>query len=127
MRPHALDIIDQIFSHLEAHPQPYMYISGLWFGYPECCCNGFCNTFDGRDFSDDIMFAGTGFIPCPQCQATMTEEQLRTEIERNRLCTQPFPEHDEDDKANSPDLNDVEAWGNMLDRIVSRRVGYDEH
>lgn len=81
---------------------PEMFILGLWLGYPQCCALSFRVNHDGRTYTggqplrsdpDNPVFPleGTGFVPCPQCVATKTADQLREEIAANRLCKTPFP------------------------------------
>lgn len=62
---------------------------GRYFGYPDCCINAFA-MFDHIGKPKRKLW-GTGFVPCYTCDQTKTEDQLKEEIERNRLCPIPFP------------------------------------
>lgn len=77
---------------------PQFYITGLWLGYPECCALSFRIRHDGRSYPDDKPFPliGTGFVPCLKCAETKTADQLRAEINSQRMCPRPFPEEDAD-------------------------------
>jgi hypothetical protein len=64
-----------------------MYREGKYFGYPECCTNALRNhelTFG------ESAFTGSGYIPCDTC-AKKPYDELVAEIQRNRVCSIPFP------------------------------------
>jgi len=75
---------------------------GLWLGYPVCCITNFgarIRAFrEGRfeDIPQGNKLDGTGFVPCPMCNETKSEDMLREEIAAARVCPQPFPEYDTD-------------------------------
>lgn len=75
---------------------------GLWLGYPLCCIGNFIERVgafrEGRfdEIPQNQKLDGTGFVPCPTCHATKSEETLREEIVACRVCEQPFPEYDVD-------------------------------
>jgi len=76
------------------------YALGLWLGYPLCCTLNFGARVDafreGRfeDIPQNQKLDGTGFVPCPECNASKSEEALRNEIIAARICPIPFPEYD---------------------------------
>lgn len=75
---------------------------GLWLGYPLCCIRNFAHRIaafrEGRfdDIPQQQKLDGTGFVPCPTCHASKSEDALREEIAACRVCTQPFPEYELD-------------------------------
>lgn len=81
---------------------PEVYSLGRKLGYPECCIDFFALRMLGLmafgtrvPIPDNYRLVGTGFIPCPMCNATKTEEQLVEEIGQNRAVDAPFPEFEE--------------------------------
>lgn len=47
----------------------------------------------GLTYGDaEFPLRGTGFVPCPKCSATYTDEELLAYIEANRFCPVPFPD-----------------------------------
>jgi hypothetical protein len=78
------------------------YAIGLWLGYPLCCVANFADRIrafrEGRfeDIPRNQKLDGTGFVPCPECNATKSEDELRREITTARICPAPFPEYDVD-------------------------------
>ena len=66
---------------------------GLYFGYPKCCIEEFCNGEPNfiTTLEDMRLFCGTGFVPCKKCNETKTEDQLLAEIAKNRKYDKPFP------------------------------------
>lgn len=71
---------------------------GLFLGYPACCVLDFVVHFKTRRFVDisGRKLSGTGFVPCPACNAAKSEAQLRDEIRINRISSTPFPDHQMD-------------------------------
>lgn len=76
----------------------HLMAMGNHFGYPKCCTESFINRMDayaivadigGQILWDDRQLAGTGFIPCSDCDSK-TEEELIVEINSNRLDVHPF-------------------------------------
>jgi hypothetical protein len=75
----------------------YFVLAGRWLGYPECCIQDFLLRFD--TYNPSVAYVkrplhGTGFVPCPICSATYTDEELIAKIEANRKCPLPFPQAD---------------------------------
>lgn len=75
-----------------------MVALGLWLGYPACCVLNFRDRMQrwlrGEEVEEGLKLDGTGFVPCPKCNETKSEEELRREIASNRICPIPFPEYD---------------------------------
>lgn len=71
---------------------------GEFFGYPKCCRDFFTHRamilFAGKKdiIPDEYPLIGTGFIPCPVCVATYTDEELVQRISDARHCSIPFPQ-----------------------------------
>ena len=63
---------------------------GRYFGYPDCCIDAFTR-FEHLG-QPKRKLHGTGFVPCLVCEESKTIDQLKEEIERNRLCPIPFPD-----------------------------------
>lgn len=68
---------------------------GREFGYPDCCISNFLKRLK---LSREVLRSqpkkklfGTGFVPCPFCNKTKTEEELEETIRINRLYHRPFP------------------------------------
>lgn len=94
----------------------HVALFGRYYGFPSCCVKDFV---DGKSHAYRLRkkrhLDGTGFIPCYQCQRKKTATQLMEEIQRNRICSLPFPEqHDEFDDGQfqeilaSPLFTDIE-------------------
>lgn len=69
---------------------------GKYFGYPKCCIDFFVSeiipkTYNGV-YKPPAKLAFTGFVPCPKCNKIKTEDQMISEINKNRLSDKPFPE-----------------------------------
>jgi len=69
----------------------HCYDTGVYFGYPKCCIEAFCNLIGEPHPNQVIVSKNTGFIPC----LTHTEEILqgKTTLEsliQNRKHSQRF-------------------------------------
>lgn len=62
---------------------------GEWYGFPTCCVEAF-NRLDHIGGSS-LQLEGTGYIPCAQCNASKTEQELREAIAAKRLAPYKFP------------------------------------
>ncbi len=92
-----------------------MALYGLWLGYPPCCANGFRATFDGVTYKLAGVvpkLIGTGYIPCPACNAKYTPAELEAYIARHRLARTPFPT----DPWTHPKLGDPTVRASILRR-----------
>ncbi len=76
-------------------------ILGIYFGYPECCIDWFCERESLLlTFEQQVVNRGYGFIPCPQCAAKVfyhfnTRETLTTRVLiKDRINSSPFPKED---------------------------------
>jgi len=72
-----------------------MALSGLIFGYPDCCITHFCDALESGLLPGQIAkpgpWDGTGFLPCPKCQAKCeTRDDVKALIKTRYLST-PFP------------------------------------
>lgn len=68
--------------------------AGTWLGYPKCCIDDFIyrfGTYCPSTAQTKRPLHGTGFVPCPICSATYTDEELIAKINANRQCPTPFP------------------------------------
>ena len=76
-------------------------LMGWLFGYPKCCVEYFATyqfLKDGRP--TPAILAGTGFIACPVCAATHTDDEMIAIINKNRKVDYSFTPHlveDEDE------------------------------
>lgn len=78
--------------------EPYYVAAGLFFGFPECCIDGFLN--DNYNHQTKVAhpegpYRGTGFVPCIAC-ANMIEKrnnwnQFQKKINNNRKSHCVFP------------------------------------
>tara|TARA_R110000868_G_C10973188_1_gene771502 strand:- start:43887 stop:44186 length:300 start_codon:yes stop_codon:yes gene_type:complete len=83
----------------EGHKVRYI-IMGYQFGYPKCCVSHFLKRVQKSDviLRQEFMYetpkklSGTGYIPCPHCNETKTEEELIKTINTNRKVTSKFPD-----------------------------------
>lgn len=79
---------------------PEGYDLGRQLGYPECCIDFFAVRAVALHLGVMIQLpptfklAGTGFVPCPHCNATKSEDELRAEIAARRTVSEPFPDYD---------------------------------
>ena len=80
---------------------PDLYTLGRQLGYPQCCIDFFALRSFGFEvlgvlvyIPDEWTLSGTGFVPCPVCHATKSEDELRAEIAANRTVAEPFPDYD---------------------------------
>lgn len=72
---------------------------GQRFGYPECCIEFFLDRFYAQSYMRKRVplpagwpLRGSGYIPCPVCAATYTDEELISRIEARRAPDEkPFP------------------------------------
>lgn len=71
---------------------------GQLFGYPECCIANFLERMEiffknPKDPSIRVSrkLHGTGYVPCPLCNATKSKEELIETINKNRKHTKLFP------------------------------------
>lgn len=66
---------------------------GEYFGYPECCIQAFMtmNHMHSEDWRRYPLH-GTGFVCCPTCAESKTEQQLMDEINARRDHPRPFPD-----------------------------------
>lgn len=62
-------------------------LHGVFFGYPPCCIAEFVATFERTH----RKLNGTGYVPCKQCNARYTSQQLIERINLHRKCGTPFP------------------------------------
>lgn len=78
-------------------------LRGLFYGYPTCCIRFFVTEwFALRDAGEDFpnLCKGTGFIPCPVCNATYTDDEMIGKINEARAKTlAPFPAPGTDEEA----------------------------
>lgn len=68
---------------------------GLFLGYPTCCTAFFSKILFGEIDHADVYpngfkLFGSGFVPCPTCNATKTEDDLIATINANRTWHVPF-------------------------------------
>lgn len=85
-------ILRLIFREAEIKFKDYDWIDwGIYFGYPPCCIEEFCNM--GHLDAPKRKFNGTGFVPCKSCNE-LDEEELITDINLNRECDAEFPKRD---------------------------------
>lgn len=70
---------------------------GLYFGYPQCCINSFIKHATVPLWYESITLypegrklSGTGYVPCPECNAKFTEKELIDNINKNRRHDVPF-------------------------------------
>lgn len=92
-------------------------ISGIFYGYPQCCIEAFCRldhvveeSLTGNRLAAD-MGNGTGFVPCRQCAEKIQKGNLKLkDLISGRKSLLPFP------RANNNDmdliLEMVKAWPN---------------
>lgn len=66
---------------------------GTWLGYPPCCIDDFLyRYFVQNDHAvKQRPLRGTGYVPCPLCVATYTDEEMIERIQARRVCPKPFP------------------------------------
>ena len=68
---------------------------GVAYGYKECCIK----YFHRRQFNGDMFkglqhkLTGTGFICCPECNENFTEDEIKADIKKHRLCKDEFPSY----------------------------------
>ena len=62
------------------------YLLGLKFGYPDCCISEFIYCIASRTIHrrETRKLAGTGYIPCYECNSKYTEQELVDNINKNR-------------------------------------------
>ena len=62
------------------------YLLGLKFGYPKCCISEFNYCIASRTIRrrETRKLAGTGYIPCKECNSKYTEQELVDNINKNR-------------------------------------------
>lgn len=79
---------------------PYFAATGLFFGFPECCIEGFITDYNEKTkvHYPEAPFIGTGFVPCICCAESATHNwpEFKAKIEKNRISTLPFPEDNND-------------------------------
>jgi hypothetical protein len=80
-------------------------VSGLFYGYPQCCIEAFCRLDHIREESatGDSLCAqvgnSTGFVPCRTCAEKIRDGQTTLkELVQERKCPRPFPRCNNDDK-----------------------------
>lgn len=79
---------------------PEGYELGRALGYPECCINFFAMRAISFELGTLIplpetwKMVGTGYVPCPICNAAKTEEELVQGINERRTVEVPFPFYD---------------------------------
>lgn len=59
---------------------------GRKFGYPDCCISEFIYCIASRTIHrrETRKLAGTGYIPCYECNSKYTEQELVDNINKNR-------------------------------------------
>lgn len=65
------------------------HILGRYYGYPECCIRFFCD--ESRNKKKRHKLAGTGYIPCHDCNQ-LGENELIAKILKNRIAPTDFPQ-----------------------------------
>lgn len=63
-------------------------VHGLWFGYPTCCIDAFCNLEHVGGPRRKLW--GTGYVPCADCNE-LPEDELVRRISERRIAPIPFP------------------------------------
>lgn len=105
-------------------PAPVAILArGRYYGYPPCCVRYFALIrlagADPRGYGRNVKFPldGSGYIPCPTCEATYTDEELIARIAEYRLSPHPFPEGDvDDDNLDEDVVRAVRALDHETDR-----------
>ena len=59
---------------------------GEYLGFPKCCIDEFIYV----DTAPTRKLNGTGYVPCALCNEK-SEDELVSEISKNRKCEEPFP------------------------------------
>lgn len=75
--------------------EDYYHKVGEWLGYPNCCIDAFIErAIADREIpltaQQKAVHGSRGFIPCPVCAETVTEETIENLI-KDRKCPTPFP------------------------------------
>ena len=62
------------------------HLYGYVFGYPLCCIEEFIDHVKNNSYMSRPLrkLNGTGYIPCSSCDSKYTEEQLISNINKNR-------------------------------------------
>lgn len=70
-----------------------LYSLGLYYGYPKCCIESFIRDKNsmGWLFRGERQLTGTGYIPCAECNARYTPNEMVKRINANRGCPKRFP------------------------------------
>lgn len=83
----------------------YYILMGIFYGYPVDAIHAYlmrrCDVDTGNLTEDSptsmgTQFEGTGFIPSAR-QLAMTLEEVTSEVNSRRICTEPFPKDAPDD------------------------------
>lgn len=62
----------------------YYSTLGKALGYPSCCVNEFIERYSRRASAQFRKLCGSGFVPCKNCDANYTEDELIVIINKNR-------------------------------------------
>lgn len=71
---------------------------GIYFGYPQCCVNWFCDRNEGKvnfelDKNQEILNEYKGFLPCPCCAEKLVKQNKTVKfLIKNRICKTPYPD-----------------------------------
>ena len=91
----------------EGQQAMHFTLTGMFYGYPVCCTADMIERWKSLVLHGEPIDAfgrplgGTGFVPCPVCSATYTDEEMVLRINAHRSCPTPFPDgnHAKEDSA----------------------------
>ena len=103
----------------EGQQAMHFTLTGMFYGYPVCCTADMIERWKSLVLHGEPINAfgrplgGTGFVPCPVCSATYTDEELVSKINAVRSCPTPFPEGRHDGQ-------DAEAYERFCAQVAER-------
>lgn len=71
---------------------------GLFYGFPTCCIESFCEYKHMGQPWNNTPAIGSGFVPCECCSSAVCYNwtQFKRTIQENRVASNPFPSYDDD-------------------------------
>lgn len=90
-----ISILNELEERRKIIQDRYFYLTGKYFGYPECCINHFIYYVNGVHKNEvSASPANEKGIPirlCPECNL-MSSDEILLGISSRRMCKTPFPD-----------------------------------
>lgn len=78
---------------MESKKHKHWIKMGIYYGYPKCCIENFCERGYTLTKNQELVHKNTGFTPCPKCSEKILSGETTLEgLLVNRICKEPFPE-----------------------------------